>query len=413
MAKIYSHSESRAKGSVGMTTYRYSRGKVIQSQKVAPWDSSVDAVGNATRWNARTALLGIISLWCSVHSESIKHSFNRAKGGSARNYFMHKNYKALAAAFSSLAEEYAFTRTAPAIQAIEDAMGAYAAAHANTILRVKKTGYAPVFLSGNWDDADDPIAAVLVSDITAVLDQDYNLTQVAIVGENLAGELRVKLGGADISGVMSVGADKKSALFTPSNIVLVKGTKSLAVTIGSRVLYTEDIEGDPRTYYTLALGVTPAGGGSVSGAGEYPAGTEVPVSATPATGFSFVSWSDDNTSPSRTIVLNENVTLTATFMRPSDRAQVNFPAGGSVTVGGSAVVSGSVVDVPVGSNVAIRYTPASGKEMDSMTISPSDGRLSFAADSAQAMSSNAQSVLYARQYNAAQYTITITDVDES
>ena len=85
MAKVYSHSESRAKGSVGMTTYRTIRGKVVQSQKIAPWDPAVEQVGLATRWNERTALLGLISLWCSNHAQSIINSFNRTKNGSQRN----------------------------------------------------------------------------------------------------------------------------------------------------------------------------------------------------------------------------------------------------------------------------------------------------------------------------------------
>jgi hypothetical protein len=135
MAKVYSHSESRAKGSVGMTTYRTVRGKVIQSQKISPWDAAVESVGAATRWNDRTALLGIISLFCALHGQSIKNSFNRTKNGSQRNYFMKKNYAAMKAAFANLATAYAATKVVPTMQAIEDALGSYAALHANTVLK--------------------------------------------------------------------------------------------------------------------------------------------------------------------------------------------------------------------------------------------------------------------------------------
>lgn len=165
MARIYSHSESRAKGSVGMTTYRTIRGRVIQSQKVAPWDPSIDHVGNATRWNERTALLGIISLWCSFHAQSLKNSFNKTRFGSPRNYFFKKNFAALKEAFAILAAQYAASKQAPEMAQIEQALGDYALAHPSTIYRVKKSGYDVVFLAGAWDDADDPADPVLVSAI--------------------------------------------------------------------------------------------------------------------------------------------------------------------------------------------------------------------------------------------------------
>ena len=407
MAKVYSHSESRAKGSVGMTTYRYVRGKVVQSQKIAPWDPAIDQVGNATRWNERTALMGIISLWCSVHSESIKHSFNRTKGGSQRNYFVKRNYKALAAAFASLAQEYAFTRTAPSVQAIEDAMGSYAAAHANTIYRVKKTGYDVQFLSGNWDDADDPIAAVTVSDIVATLDSDFNMVSLAIVGENLAGEIKIKLAGADVSGNIVIAPNKQSATFTPSNAPLVVGNQSLAVLIGSRVLYTETIEGDQRTYYTLGLSVSPAGGGSVSGAGSYPAGTVVPISATPATGMGFVDWSDGDTNASRSITLNSNMSLTANFSVPTNKIQI---AGNPtrVTLNGTQVTVGQQISIPVGGSVELGYT---GDGIN-LTLSGDGSKVSFAADASRSNSSAASAFnVYARAYDSTVFTLTITPQD--
>ena len=196
MARVYSHSVSRAKGSVGMTTYRYVRGRVIQSQKIAPWDPAIDQVGNATRWNERTALLGLISLWCSAHSQSIKNSFNRTKGGSQRNYFMKRNYAALRQALNELAVEYAATKVAPDLVVIEDAIGTYAALHPNTIYRVKKTGYDMAFLTNNWDDADDPAPPTLIDSMTANLDTDYQLTRVVLFGSNISQAVKIRLAGA-------------------------------------------------------------------------------------------------------------------------------------------------------------------------------------------------------------------------
>ena len=313
MAKVYSHSESRAKGSVGMTTYRYVRGKVVQSQKIAPWDPAVDQVGGATRWNERTALLGLISLFCSVHSESIKNSFNRTKGGSQRNYFMKKNYGALKEALGALAIAYAESRTAPAIDAIEDAIGSYAALHPNTIYRVKKSGYEMVFLSGNWDDADDPAAPAVVSTMEATLNANYELTGIAITGSGLNQSLKFKLAGVLVDGSLVIAEGAENASFTPSTAPVVVGNQSLSCVLGSRILRTITVEGDARQYHNLSLAVTPAGGGVVTGAGRYAEGTEVPISATPNPNFTFVQWSDGNSNASRVVTLNADVSLTATF----------------------------------------------------------------------------------------------------
>jgi len=53
--------------------------------------------------------------------------------------------------------------------------------------------------------------------------------------------------------------------------------------------------------------------GSVTGGGSYPMLTEVTLTATPAEGYVFEKWSDDDATNPRTFTLTSNVTLTATF----------------------------------------------------------------------------------------------------
>ncbi|MGM9818793.1 MAG: hypothetical protein ACI30B_07430 [Paludibacteraceae bacterium] len=53
--------------------------------------------------------------------------------------------------------------------------------------------------------------------------------------------------------------------------------------------------------------------GSVSGAGTYPQGTEVTLTATAEDGYYFVQWSDGNSENPRTITVTEDVALTAEF----------------------------------------------------------------------------------------------------
>jgi len=79
----------------------------------------------------------------------------------------------------------------------------------------------------------------------------------------------------------------------------------------------ENPEGDDNgsgIKYTLTLHISPeANCGNVSGAGEYAEGSEVSITATPAAGYEFLTWSDGNTNATRTIQLNADTELTAEF----------------------------------------------------------------------------------------------------
>ena len=74
-----------------------------------------------------------------------------------------------------------------------------------------------------------------------------------------------------------------------------------------------DSQPQPSGKKTLALMVTPAEGGRVTGAGTYDAGTEVEVEAIPNEGYKFVEWDDGETSAKRPVTVNNDVTLKATF----------------------------------------------------------------------------------------------------
>ena len=53
--------------------------------------------------------------------------------------------------------------------------------------------------------------------------------------------------------------------------------------------------------------------GIVTGAGEYEHGTEVILTATPSEGYHFIQWSDGVTEATRTIIVTDNITLSAEF----------------------------------------------------------------------------------------------------
>ena len=82
---------------------------------------------------------------------------------------------------------------------------------------------------------------------------------------------------------------------------------------GSQVGGGGDSQPQPTGKKTLAIMVTPSEGGSVTGAGIYDAGTEVSVKAIPNEGYEFVDWDDGETFASRTVTMDNDMTLTATF----------------------------------------------------------------------------------------------------
>ena len=65
--------------------------------------------------------------------------------------------------------------------------------------------------------------------------------------------------------------------------------------------------------YTLTVTSADTQMGSVSGGGQYAAGSQATVTAAPNSGYQFKQWSDGNTSATRSVTVNADTTLTATF----------------------------------------------------------------------------------------------------
>ena len=87
--------------------------------------------------------------------------------------------------------------------------------------------------------------------------------------------------------------------------------------LGSSVRCVRDSDGPT---YTLNLNVSPSAGGTVTGAGQYPEGTTVTITATPNTNYQFLNWTGDtefiadaNASSTTVTMPAQNITLTANF----------------------------------------------------------------------------------------------------
>ena len=85
------------------------------------------------------------------------------------------------------------------------------------------------------------------------------------------------------------------------------------VTVTANATYIATFEAIPPTQYTLTVVSNNAAWGTVTGGGTYNAGATVTLTATPASGYRFVSWQDGSTQNPRTVTVTANATYIATF----------------------------------------------------------------------------------------------------
>jgi hypothetical protein len=108
--------------------------------------------------------------------------------------------------------------------------------------------------------------------------------------------------------------------------------------------------------YTISTSSIPAAGGSTAGGGTYDTGSSVTVTATPATGYRFVSWTEGGSTVSATevysFIISSSRTLTANFIQIFTIATSSNPA-----AGGSVSGSGTY---DTGSSITVTATPATG-----------------------------------------------------
>ena len=111
--------------------------------------------------------------------------------------------------------------------------------------------------------------------------------------------------------------------------------------------------------YTLTTTASPVGGGTVSGAGSYDAGSAALLTATPAAGYTFTGWSGDatGTASSVTITMSGNKTVTANFQAQSSTTKYTLTTIASPSAGGSISGAGTY---DAGSVAALTATPAAG-----------------------------------------------------
>lgn len=125
----------------------------------------------------RQAIFKMIQMHLKFHLRTIKQTFTPKGNGSASNRYYSLNGKALSKALEALAELYVEGEDVT-ITDVEAAISAYAQEHPTSIKIASKSGYAEVYLTGDWPDTITLNA--LSGDSTVIIIVNENGVQTTI-----------------------------------------------------------------------------------------------------------------------------------------------------------------------------------------------------------------------------------------
>lgn len=263
MALIKSLGIGKGLKSAGNLTYRVVRGRTIASEKVGSTAAIREAAySNDGKLNKRCSAFGMMSKFASAHKASIIASFPKSKLGSEFNTFMKLNKVGFYAALQELAEAGGIATLAE----IESAVATYAAANPTTIYRKRITASNFEYLTGAWNDGEDPAPTATVSAITGTINSSHVLTAIVVTGENLVNTLRCYVNGAMVNGSWSLNAAGTSGTFTLTTSQHIYGTATIAVKNGATTLKSGSVVGDPESAPTFTVSVQSNPGSGVTSA---------------------------------------------------------------------------------------------------------------------------------------------------
>ena len=176
------------------------------------------------------------------------------------------------------------------------------------VKEISKTDTGNKTYYAKWLSANAGVSSVTVNGVTATLN-DTTFTVTLPAGSSLptADEIQIiPATGADITAGPTTNDGGANWTFT---VTAEDGTTTATYTIQVTIAL--------QPTYTVTVSANPAEGGTVSGGGEATEGTEVTVTATPASGYHFVRWTENDTTVSTdtsyTFNLEANRTLVAIF----------------------------------------------------------------------------------------------------
>ncbi len=212
-------------------------------------------------------------------------------------------------------------------------------------------GVCPVVVS--TDPLDKAVDVALDKTISATFNTDMN--PVSITGTSFI----LKQGSTYISGTVAPTASGMTFTLKPDVSLLPFTTYTGIITTDAKDKFnTAMVSNYVWTFTTipkLTLSSSPVAGGTTVGAGLFAQGATVTVTATPATGYSFVNWTDSasgvvaSVSPGYQFIMAGNRALVAHFsVIPPAQFAVTLssnPAAGGTTFGSGAYNTGTSVTV--------------------------------------------------------------------
>ncbi|MBR4468441.1 MAG: T9SS type A sorting domain-containing protein [Bacteroidales bacterium] len=183
------------------------------------------------------------------------------------------------------------------------------------------------------------------------------------------------------------------------SVVSTSASYTFTVT-GNRTLVA-NFQAQPQSY-TISVSANPTNGGSVTGGGTYQQGQSCTVTATPASGYTFLRWTENgnqvSTNASYTFTVTGNRTLVAQFQAQPQSYTINVSAnptnGGSVSGGGT---------YQQGQSCTVTATPATGYTF--LRWTENGNQVSTNASYTFTVTGNRTLVA---QFQAQSYTITVT-----
>ena len=163
----------KSTGTIDGITY-YVRGGVTYARSTPNMPASVY---NTPEAKLRQAIFKMIQMHLKFHLRTIKQTFTPKGNGSATNRYYSLNSKGLTAALTPLAELYVDGQDVT-ISDVEAAISAYAQEHPTSIKIASKSGYAEVYLTGEWPDTITLTA--LSGDSTVIIIVNENGVQTTI-----------------------------------------------------------------------------------------------------------------------------------------------------------------------------------------------------------------------------------------
>jgi uncharacterized repeat protein (TIGR02543 family) len=267
----------------------------------------------------------------------------------------------------------------------------------NPEVRVKKTSYliaktffaslfiaAIVFAGCKKDDFEGEIVGVCPVVTTDPADKAVNVVINKVITATFntnmdpetinASSFIIKQGTQEIEGTVAPTADAAVYTFTPKVALSPFTTYTGTITKASRdVLHTAMVEDYVWTFTTIpliSLTASPVAGGTTAGEGFIAQDSVAAITATPNTGYTFTSWTENgtvvSTSPSLTFAMDGNKSLVANFTPVViGRFAVvlsSNPAIGGSTLGSGSYETGSVVTIAAVANFGYSFVNWTGDE---------------------------------------------------